>query len=130
MVYVFVFVALFSSRGQETIFLTHRYFLVKARQKGKIDRLGTCLQLFSTDVPTSQHSGEIISVGRGAEVRLLAEREREEKKMFPGLLFGPGNDRGTDRNRRASSSLSPIFYLFLMPSEVLYQKVQHRRGFG
>jgi hypothetical protein len=42
----FVFVALFSSRGQETIFLTHRYFLVKTMQIGKIDRLSTCPQLF------------------------------------------------------------------------------------
>jgi hypothetical protein len=29
------------------------------------------------------------------------------------------------RSRRASSSLSPIFSLFLIPSGVLYQKVQH-----
>src|SRR5207244_6024037 len=29
------------------------------------------------------------------------------------------------RNRRVSSSLSPILYLFLIPSGVLYQKVQH-----
>ena len=28
-------------------------------------------------------------------------------------------------NRRVSSSLSPIFYLFLDPSWALYQKVQH-----
>src|SRR5258708_16050194 len=81
MVYVFVFVALFSSRGQETIFLTHSYFLLKARQKGKIDRLGTCLQLFWTDVPNSQHSGEIISVGRGTELRLLAERQGRENDV-------------------------------------------------
>ena len=30
-----------------------------------------------------------------------------------------------NRNRRVSSSLSPIFYLFLIPSGILYQKVQH-----
>jgi len=36
----FVFVAPFSSRGQETIFLTYRYFLLKTMQIGKMDRLG------------------------------------------------------------------------------------------
>jgi hypothetical protein len=39
-------------------------------------------------------------------------------------LLGSGL-KGIDRNRRVSSSLSPIFYLFLIPSGVLYQKVQH-----
>src|SRR6266566_9156935 len=29
------------------------------------------------------------------------------------------------RNRRASSTLSPILYLFLAPSGILYQKLQH-----
>jgi hypothetical protein len=29
------------------------------------------------------------------------------------------------RNRRVSGSLSPIFYLFLAPSGILYLKVQH-----
>ena len=33
--------------------------------------------------------------------------------------------KATDRNRRVSSSLSPIFYLFLAPSGKLYLKVQH-----
>jgi len=50
----FVFVALFSSRGQETIFLTYRYCLLKTMQIGKMDRLGTGPQLFRTDVPCSQ----------------------------------------------------------------------------
>ncbi len=31
----------------------------------------------------------------------------------------------TDRNRRVSNTLSPIFYLFLAPSGKLYLKVQH-----
>src|SRR5438270_7695902 len=44
--------------------------------------------------------------------------------MFPGPKRDPGNDRGTDRNRRVSSPLSPIFYLFLAPSGILYQQVQ------
>ena len=33
--------------------------------------------------------------------------------------------RWQQRNRRVSNSLSPIFYLFLIPSGILYQKVQH-----
>jgi len=32
--------------------------------------------------------------------------------------------RWQQRNRRVSSSLSPIFYLFLIPTGVLYQKAQ------
>src|SRR5438132_2117755 len=44
--------------------------------------------------------------------------------MFPGPKRDPGNDRGTDRNRRVSSPLSPIFFLFLAPLGTLYQRVQ------
>src|SRR6266699_372638 len=44
--------------------------------------------------------------------------------MFPGPKRDPGNDRGTDRNRRVSSPLSPILSLFLAPSGKLYLKVQ------
>ena len=33
--------------------------------------------------------------------------------------------KGIDRNRRVSSALSPIFYLFLAPSGKLYLQVQH-----
>jgi len=33
--------------------------------------------------------------------------------------------KATGRNRRVSNALSPILYLFLSPSGVLYQKVQH-----
>src|SRR2546430_7889844 len=44
--------------------------------------------------------------------------------MFPGPKRDPGNDRGTDRNRRVSSPLSPIFSLFLAPTGKLYLKVQ------
>ena len=47
------------------------------------------------------------------------------KKTFPRLLSGLGNDRGTDRNRRASMSLSPILYLFQIPTSTLSQKLQH-----
>ena len=43
--------------------------------------------------------------------------------MFPGPKRDPGNDRGTDRNRRVSSPLSPIYYLFLSPSGKLSQKL-------
>ncbi len=34
------------------------------------------------------------------------------------------NVRGTNRNRRVSSSLPPIFYLFLEPAGTLHLKVQ------
>jgi hypothetical protein len=55
----------------------------------------------------------------------LRNRDQGERnKTCPRLLSGPGHDRGTDRNRRVSSSLSPIFYLFLAPSGKLYLKVQ------
>jgi response regulator of citrate/malate metabolism len=33
-------------------------------------------------------------------------------------------DRGTDRNRRATTTLSPILYLFQLPTSTLYQKLQ------
>src|SRR5205085_8348145 len=45
--------------------------------------------------------------------------------MFTGPKKNPGKERGTDRNRRVSAPLSPIFYLFLAPSGTLYLKVQH-----
>src|SRR6266516_1769143 len=45
-------------------------------------------------------------------------------KMFPGPKRNPGKERGTDRNRRVSSPLSPISYLFLAPSGKLSLKVQ------
>src|SRR6266487_698045 len=44
--------------------------------------------------------------------------------MVPGPNENPGNGRGTDRNRRVSVPLSPIFPLFLAPSGILYLKVQ------
>src|SRR2546421_7397466 len=44
--------------------------------------------------------------------------------MFPGPKRDPGNDRGTDRNRRVSSPLSPICSLFLAPSGTLSLQVQ------
>ena len=46
------------------------------------------------------------------------------QKSFPRLLSGLGKDRGTDRNRRATTTLSPILYLFQLPSSTLYQKLQ------
>ena len=52
------------------------------------------------------------------------------KKKFPRLLSGLENDRGTDRNRRVSATLSPIFYLFLAPSGKLYLKVQNLLAHG
>ena len=56
----------------------------------------------------------------------LRNRDQGERnKTCPRLLSGPGHDRGTDRNRRVSVPLSPIFYLFLAPAGKLYLKVQH-----
>src|SRR3989440_11543843 len=46
-------------------------------------------------------------------------------KMFPGSKRNPGNARGTDRKRRVSSPLSPIFSLFLVPSGKLSHKLQY-----
>src|SRR5437016_2385444 len=45
-------------------------------------------------------------------------------KRFPGSKRNPGKGRGTDRNRRVSSPLSPIFSLFLAPSGTLSQRLQ------
>ena len=45
-------------------------------------------------------------------------------KRFPGSKRNPGNARGTDRNRRASSTLSPILYLFQLPTSTLSRKLQ------
>jgi len=44
--------------------------------------------------------------------------------MFPGPKRNPGNDRGTDRNRRATTTLSPILYLFQLPTSTLSRKLQ------
>jgi hypothetical protein len=55
----------------------------------------------------------------------LRNRDQGERnKTCPRLLSGPGHDRGTDRNRRATTTLSPILYLFQLPSSTLYQKLQ------
>src|SRR2546423_3374327 len=48
----------------------------------------------------------------------------DPNKRFPGSKQNPGNARGTDRNRRVSAPLSPIFSLFLAPSGKLYQRLQ------
>ena len=50
--------------------------------------------------------------------------------MVPGPKKNPGKARGTDRNRRVSSPLSPIFYLFLTPSGKLSLKVQQVLAHG
>jgi hypothetical protein len=57
--------------------------------------------------------------------RVALPKNYTSEKSFPRLDRSLGNDRGTDRNRRVSSSLSPIFYLFLAPSGKLYLKMQH-----
>jgi hypothetical protein len=67
--------------------------------------------------------GEIISARTGNESRFLArvrdtERSSQDARAVLGTFAEP------NRNRRVSSSLSPIFYLFLAPSGILYLKVQ------
>ena len=53
------------------------------------------------------------------------DRERgKRKKTCPRLLSGLGHDRGTHRNRRASSTLSPVLIHFLEPHGKLYLKLQ------
>jgi hypothetical protein len=44
--------------------------------------------------------------------------------MFPGPTRNPGNVRGTDRSRRATTTLSPILYLFQIPTSTLSRKLQ------
>jgi hypothetical protein len=58
--------------------------------------------------------------GRG---QMLDEKSKKKTRDCY-CITGLGKERGTDRNRRVSSPLSPIFYLFLAPSGTLYQKVQ------
>jgi len=41
--------------------------------------------------------------------------------MFPGPTRNPGKERGTDRNRRASNSLSPVLIHFVAPQGKLFQ---------
>ena len=61
-------------------------------------------------------------LGSGKQVE---KRDREVGSVINAWgLLGSGL-KGIDRNRRVSSSLSPIFYLFLIPSGIWYQKVQH-----
>jgi len=56
---------------------------------------------------------------------LLPCEQGKRKKTCPRPERSLGHDRGTDRNRRVSATLSPILYLFLAPSGTLYQQVQH-----
>jgi hypothetical protein len=73
------------------------------------------------DAPPLASPG-IQSLGLGKQV------EKGDQKVGSAInawgLLGRGL-KGFDRNRRVSNSLSPIFYLFLAPSGVLNQKVQH-----
>ena len=43
---------------------------------------------------------------------------------MPKTPLGSWADRGTDRNRRASTTLSPILYLFQLPTSTLSRKLQ------
>jgi hypothetical protein len=58
-----------------------------------------------------------------ASKKKRGDREVESTINAWGLLLS--GQKATDRNRRVSSPLSPIFCLFLSPSGRLYQKVQH-----
>ena len=58
-----------------------------------------------------------------ASKKKRGDREVESTINAWGLLLS--GQKATDRNRRVSSPLSPIYYLFLSPSGKLYQKVQH-----
>src|SRR6266568_3912696 len=55
----------------------------------------------------------------------LHSEQGKRKKTCPRPDRRLGHDRGTDRNRRVSAPLSPIFSLFLAPFSKLYLKVQH-----
>jgi hypothetical protein len=57
----------------------------------------------------------------------LRNREQGERnKRCPRPDRSRGHDRGTDRNRRASVSLSPTLALFLAPQGKLYLRLQER----
>ena len=49
----------------------------------------------------------------------------ERNKTCPRSDRSLGHDRGTDRNRRTTTTLSPILYLFQIPTSTLSQKLQH-----
>ena len=64
---------------------------------------------------------------RGSVPHSPLDRERgKRKKTRPRLLSDLGHDRGTDRNRRASATLSPVLVHFLEPYGKLYLRLQVR----
>ena len=58
--------------------------------------------------------------GKGRQALPLVTKRNMK---FPRPERSLGKERGTDRNRRVSSPLSPILYLFLAPAGTLYLKV-------
>ncbi len=50
------------------------------------------------------------------------------KKIFPRPERSLGKERGTDRNRRVSAPLSPIFSLFLAPAGKIVSKALRPSG--
>src|SRR6266568_610476 len=54
---------------------------------------------------------------------LLPCEQGKRKKTCPRPDRSLGHDRGTDRNRRASASLSPVLIHFLAPHGKLYQRL-------
>ena len=69
----------------------------------------------------------VLEGGKGRQARPNVPKRNMK---FPRPERSLGKERGTDRNRRVSSPLSPICSLFLAPSGTLYHKVQRLRGFG
>src|SRR2546421_12744847 len=63
----------------------------------------------------------VLEGGKGRQARPNVPKRNMK---FPRPERSLGKERGTDRNRRVSAPLSPIFSLFLVPSGRLYQKMQ------
>src|SRR5215471_6064512 len=71
----------------------------------------------------SENLREVLGTLEPSSPCLRGDREVGSAIYVWGLLgSGP---KGIDRNRRVSNALSPIFYLFLIPSGILYQRAQH-----
>ncbi len=61
---------------------------------------------------------------------LLPCEQGKRKKTCPRPDRSLGHDRGTDRNRRDSNSLSPVLIHFLAPHGKLYQRLLRKQDSG